>query len=261
MDRNISFRLEELYKRYNIRAYVHPDPLEFLYNYNELRDIEIVGLIASSLAYGRVAQILKAVEKILAIMSASPYEYINGTAEKKIARDILPFKHRLTTGEEMRDLVLGIKKVLKQYGSLNACFTEGLRIYGDDFMAAQTHFVESLGGKDVKSSLLPWPPRGSPCKRLNLYLRWMARSDAVDPGGWKGVSASQLIIPLDTHMFKISRALGFTRRNQADLKTALEITSAFKQICPEDPVKYDFCLTRLGIRSDTDMRAFLADIR
>ncbi|MEJ2656586.1 MAG: DUF2400 family protein, partial [Desulfobacterales bacterium] len=98
--------------------------------------------------------------------------------------------------------------------------------------------------------LIALPQRGSACKRMNLLLRWMVRKDNVDPGGWRGVPWSKLIIPLDTHMHKIGLKLGFTKNRQANMRTALEITSGFRKIIPEDPVKYDFALTRFGIRSD-----------
>jgi uncharacterized protein (TIGR02757 family) len=88
---------------------------------------------------------------------------------------------------------------------------------------------------------------------MNLFLRWMVRRDRVDPGGWDGIPCSNLIIPLDTHMHRISLALNLTKRKQANMNTALAITSCFKKIVPEDPVKYDFALTRLGIRGDLDI--------
>ena len=95
---------------------------------------------------------------------------------------------------------------------------------------------------------------GSACKRLFLFLRWMVRCDQVDPGPWKGVPAHRLIIPMDTHMHRISRLLGLTERKQADLKCALEVTRFFRNLVPEDPVKYDFALTRPGIRAPLDGR-------
>ncbi|MCD6487215.1 MAG: TIGR02757 family protein, partial [Syntrophobacterales bacterium] len=107
------------------------------------------------------------------------------------------------------------------------------------------------------NSLLPSPAKGSACKRLNLFLRWMVRHDDVDPGGWDDISSSKLIIPLDTHMHRICLALGITKRKQADMKTALEITRSFQVMAPHDPVRYDFALTRLGIRKDTDITSFL----
>ncbi|MBW2545477.1 MAG: TIGR02757 family protein, partial [Deltaproteobacteria bacterium] len=97
---------------------------------------------------------------------------------------------------------------------------------------------------------VPLPAKGSACKRLNLFLRWMVRRDDVDPGGWDDIPPSKLVIPLDTHMHRICLAFGFTKRKQADMKTALEITDSFRAIVPDDPVRYDFALTRLGIRKD-----------
>ena len=108
------------------------------------------------------------------------------------------------------------------------------------------------------SFLLPSPADGSACKRLFLYIKWMSRRDAVDPGGWAGVPPSSLMMPVDTHIFRIGRTLGFTSRSQADLRACREITQAFARICPEDPTKYDFCLSRFGIRSDLKMENLLA---
>ena len=105
--------------------------------------------------------------------------------------------------------------------------------------------------------MLPCPSRGSACKRLNLYMRWMVRRDDIDLGGWDRVPASKLVVPLDTHMHRIALAFGATRRKQANLRTALELTAAFRAIAPDDPVRYDFALTRFGIRSDMDVEAFL----
>ena len=94
---------------------------------------------------------------------------------------------------------------------------------------------------------MPSHTGGSAFKRLNLFLRWMIRDDRVDPGGWKGITASKLIIPLDTHMHRISLHLGLTERKQADMKTAVEVTESFKNIEKKDPIRYDFSLTRIGI--------------
>jgi len=104
------------------------------------------------------------------------------------------------------------------------------------------------------------PEKGSACKRMNLFLRWMVRKDRVDPGGWADVPVSKLIVPLDTHMHKISLQLGFTSKKQANLQAALEITNGFKKLVPEDPVKYDFSLTRFGIREGMNMDSLLSQL-
>ncbi|MFW6062129.1 MAG: DUF2400 family protein [Planctomycetota bacterium] len=108
---------------------------------------------------------------------------------------------------------------------------------------------------------MPDPSRGSACKRLLLWLRWMVRRDAVDPGDWRGVPASKLVIPLDVHMHRITRLLGFTRRKQANLATAMEVTAGFARLCPADPVRYDFALTRFGIHPDMEPDELLARCR
>ncbi|MDB9823415.1 TIGR02757 family protein [Deltaproteobacteria bacterium] len=253
-------KLDGLYNLYNHREFVHPDPLEFLYAYPDLRERELVGLIASSLAYGRVAQILKSVSSILERMNNSPRSFLLGSSRKQLFSSFSGFKHRFTTGEEMASMLLGVKHVIEQYGSLYDCFLAGFN-NDDTILPALSAFVNKLLGaaSETRNSLLPSPERGSACKRLNLFLRWMVRKDRVDPGGWDGVSPSGLIIPLDTHMHKICLDLKMTVRKQADMLTAIEITAAFGEIVPKDPVRYDFALTRLGIRKDADLESFLRD--
>lgn len=252
--------LEDLYRRYNQRRYVHPDPLEFLYRYDDPLDREIAGLVASSLAYGRVAQILRAVSAVLDVMGPSPRNHLSEASQGSLLHDFAGIRHRFTSGEDIAVMLWGAKLAIKRYGSLQACFVAGYDERDDTVLPALIAFVDvlkCLAGID-ESYLLPSPEKGSACKRLNLFLRWMVRSDAVDPGGWEGVRAAVLIVPLDTHMHRIGLALGLTQRRQADLRTAIEITGAFRTFAPDDPVRYDFALTRLGIRSDTDLEAFLA---
>jgi len=251
-------RLDELYARYSRRKFVHPDPLEFLYDYTDARDREIVGFVASSLAYGRVAQILKSVSSVFERMP-SPSIFLKHASLKSLLNTFKGFKHRFTTEEEIAVMLFGIKQVINRYGSLHACFTACMSDDDDTILPALSAFVKELIAESDRrrNSLLPLPTRGSACKRLHLFLRWMVRKDEVDPGGWDNVPKSRLIVPLDTHMHRIGLALGLTQRKQADMRTAVEITTAFRTISPDDPVKYDFALTRLGIRDDTDMDAFL----
>lgn len=260
--KRIKAKLDELYDYYNRKKYVHPDPLEFLYDYDDLRDRELVALIASSLAYGRVAQILKSVSTILGIMSYSPYNFLVDTPDKKLPDIFSGFKHRFTTGDDMSDMMLGAKKIIGIDGSLQKAFLSGYSTSDENILPALSTFVSRLySTMDChKNSLVPVPDRGSACKRLNLFLRWMIRKDRVDPGGWTGISPSKLLIPLDTHMYNIGTGLNMTSRKQADIRTAIEITEAFKKITPDDPVKYDFALTRLGIRKEGDPATFLNSI-
>lgn len=248
-------KLNSLYRKYNRREYVHPDPLEFLYEYENPHDREIVGMVASTLAYGRVAQILKSVRKVLDKMGASPSVFLDGVSPKKLSSSLADFKHRFTTGEHMTSLLLGIRGAVREYGSLNECFVSGLARSDDNILSALEQFVAKVACNS--GYLVPSPSRGSACKRLNLFLRWMVRKDRVDPGGWQDIPKRLLIVPLDTHMATIGRGLGLSERKSADMKMAIEITQAFSQYCPSDPVKYDFALTRFGIRDDLEMSNLL----
>jgi uncharacterized protein (TIGR02757 family) len=241
---------------------VHPDPLEFLYDYPDVRDREVVGLIASSLAYGRVAQILKSVAAVLDAVGTQPAEFIAGSTQNEISRALDGFKHRFTTGGDITMLLCGAGRAIAKHGSLNACFTGCLSPGDIDVVRALGRFVSEVTGLAgcPCDFLLPSTSKGSACKRLNLFLRWMVRRDSVDPGGWQGVDPSLLVIPLDTHMYRTGLALGMTARRQAGLRTALEITEGFRRIAPRDPVRYDFSLTRLGIRTGVSLDDFLARI-
>jgi uncharacterized protein (TIGR02757 family) len=247
--------LISLYETYNRREYVHPDPLEFLYNYPDLADREIVGLIASGLAYGAVRQILKSVGAALDRLGPSPSKTLSQADPTDLIKLMDGFKHRFTTGDEMARFLHAVKLTKQEHGSLGACFSKGMSKTDRNIIPAASKFVKVIyghfGGRP--RSLLPDPDAGSACKRLNLFLRWMIRKDDVDPGGWDDVPASLLIVPVDVHMHRIGCMLGMTCRKTADLKTALEITNAFRQLEPDDPVKYDFALTRFGIRDDLDV--------
>lgn len=251
-------KLEGLYNKYNKREYVHPDPLEYLYRYPEIEDREIVALIASSLAYGKVEQILKSVARVLDVLGKSPHRYVMEIPKYYMKEELSGFRHRFNTGADIVEMIDGVKNVTRKYSSLNGCFSAGLK-KGCGVMDALEFFVSELSEcSDKKANfLLPSPSGGSACKRLNLFLRWMVRSDDVDPGGWKGVNCADLVVPLDTHMYRNCRMLGLTSRKNPDMKTAIEVTEAFRRIAPEDPVRYDFVISRMGIRKDVNFQELL----
>jgi uncharacterized protein (TIGR02757 family) len=250
--------LEELYELFNRRCFVHPDPLEFLYEYDDGRDRELVALVASSLAYGRVAQILRSVRAALDRMGP-PSAFVRERTPEEIRAALRGFRHRWTTGEDVAALLVGAKRVLDEHGSLEACFVSGLHDEDDTVMPALSAFVGALttASGAATLALLPDPARGGACKRLHLFLRWMVRRDQVDPGGWTRVPRSKLVVPLDTHLHAIARGLGLTARGQADGRTALDVTAAFRRLNPQDPVKYDFALTRVGIRTEMNAAGFV----
>jgi uncharacterized protein (TIGR02757 family) len=241
--------LESLYARYNRREFVHPDPLEFLYQYDNPGDREIAGLVAASLAYGRVAQILKSVGRALKAMGCAPHEFLMQASDSTLKKRYDGFKHRFTTGEDLAFTLAGARDAIDLHGSLKNCFISHYKNKHETLLDALDGFSEEITSRHGgRCYLIPAPCGGSACKRMNLFLRWMVRKDEVDPGDWSlSLPASKLVIPLDAHMWRIATEYGLTQRKQVNLASAIEITGEFRKIAPEDPIKYDFSLTRPGI--------------
>lgn len=254
--------LECLYRAYNVPEFLHPDPVEIVRRYRSLREREVVAFVAASLAYGRATLIQKSLTEVLAVLGGSPASFLKEVGASFLRERFSGFRHRFTDGAELTDLLAALGSILRERESLEAAFAEGLR-RGERSPRPLASFVALLRSKMAcpSSSLLADPDRGSACKRLHLFLKWMVRVDAVDPGGWSVLAPSALVVPVDTHMHRIGLALGLTERGQADIRTALEMTEAFALVRPDDPARYDFALTRFGIRSDLDMESLLAFCR
>jgi len=252
--------LDELLGRYHRPEYIHPDPLMLVRRYGRPRDREVAALVAGLLAYGRVKQILASAGGALEAMGPSPARYLRDAPPREIRRRFAGFRHRFQTGREFSALLLAVRSVLLECGSLEACFLAGFREGDATVLPALRAFRNRLDAASggVCGHLLPDPARGSACKRWHLMLRWLVRQDAVDPGGWSAVPARALLVPLDVHMHRVCYALGATTRRSPGAAAAEEATAAFRRIAPQDPVRYDFALTRLGIHPDASLAAFLA---
>lgn len=251
--------LEDLYSRYNRPELIHPDPLEFVYRYKSAEDREIAGLVAAVLAYGNVKQIIRSVDNALSRMGKSPRDFVENTAKGDFGRYFEGFKHRFTDGAEISSMMAGLKDLIDKYGSIRNSFAVYISPEDETYIPALGGWTTEISNafESGNSYLLPSPSRGSACKRSNLYLKWMIRKDDVDPGVWVGLSPGKLLVPIDLHMHRICGKIGLTQRKGADLRTALEITSGFRVFAPEDPAKYDFAITRLGIRDDCDPTEFI----
>jgi uncharacterized protein (TIGR02757 family) len=244
--------LEKLYDKYNRRELIRPDPLQFVYEYSKPADMEIAGLMAACLAYGRVEQIESSLRSLLGRMGRSPSEFVLNFTRRNRA-GFKDFKHRFNTGDDISDLLVLLRNVLVKYGSIERFFLLGLRSADENIIPALSRFCDSLlemhTGPRSKglAFLLAGPSHGGAAKRLNLFLRWMVRGDDVDTGLWRFVDKSKLIVPVDVHIARLCKILGFHNHNNVSLKTAVEITRNFAEIAPTDPVKYDFALSRIGI--------------
>ncbi|MBP7654029.1 TIGR02757 family protein [Candidatus Dependentiae bacterium] len=255
---------DSLLNQTDFKIRILKDPVSSIYNYKKPEDREIVGLLASMFAYGRVEKILKNVDLILKNISnskKSPYEIITKSTVKY---EVLfkNFKHRFNSGSDLAVVLYSLKSLLKKYGSLENLFKTGIINDNIDIKKIIINFAglirkefESISEKyniplGKTLYLLPTPERGSSCKRLNLFLRWMIRKDNIDPGVWNkslGFLIPYLIIPLDVHIAKCGRNTGMTLRKTNDWQTASEITEYLKKIEPEDPLKYDFAICHLGM--------------
>lgn len=255
--------LDKFYKNYNLTERINSDPIEFPHRYKRPEDIEVVGLIAASLAYGKVTLFKPVLERIFKIMGESPSDFLLHFDIKKNAPLFSDIKYRMNKNEDILCLIYLVSAVLKEHDSLQRLFMSFYNPMDDDIGPALSGFVDyflkidtsAVYGKDIRPfgllQFLPSPVKGSTCKRFNMFLRWMVRSgDGVDFGIWNHVPPSKLIIPIDTHIARIGKNIGLTNRRNADWKMAKEITENLKIFDPNDPVKYDFALCHMGISGE-----------
>ena len=250
-------RLDELYASFN-HADSATDPIQIVRRYQNNDDREVAGFCAAALAFGRVASVLQSIERLFAVMGRSPAAFVREFDPARQARRLEPIVHRWTRGEDLAALLLILQRML-QKGSIEKFFVEGDDPQSSDLSAA----IESFSTRALQTDLRPAYGRRSPrpgvayffsrpscggaCKRLNLFLRWMVRRDAVDFGIWTKIPASRLVIPLDTHVIRVGRCLRLTRYTSPGWKMAADITASLRALDPEDPVKYDFSLCHLGM--------------
>lgn len=251
--------LEELYSRYNHRSLIKPDPLQFVYQYAGQADMEIAGLLSAVLAYGRVEQIGKSLTELFNLIGKSPFVFVKNFGKTQ-RKQLQNFKYRFTTGDDISDLLALLKKIFVENDSIEKFFLRGYSKTDKNIIPALSKFCDSLSDMYAAEHngrtnsglkyLLASPSLGSVCKRLNLFLRWMVRDDDVDTGLWRSIDKSKLIVPVDVHMSRLCRILGFYDHKTVSLKTAITITESFAEVEPGDPVKYDFALSRIGIVED-----------
>lgn len=253
---NLKQKLEYHYKAFD-RTKLEPDPLQFLHMFKDERDIEVVGLIASIFAYGNVKQIENTLKKLLIAFNGRPYHYIQNLSLSKDSENISGIKHRFYTEDDVVKLFLILNKEIKKYESIKQIFLQGYNISDENVKNGisyfSNHFLNSFNQSFGKISngikfMFPLPKKGSACKRMNLFLRWMVRKDELDFGLWKEIPTAKLVVPVDTHIARICKSLKLTRRKNVSWQMAEEITMNLKRFDAHDPVKYDFAICHIGIR-------------
>ena len=257
----LKLRLDALVRCYGAARLPH-DPLSLVRPYPDPRDREVAGLVASALAFGAVPQILRSVRRVLDVLGASPARAVAEGGDD-FGAALRGFRHRWVSGEDVAALLAAAGGMLRGEGSVEAFFAAGGDPARDDLRDLLSSFARravalaggAAAGRRGFRFLFPDPATGGAAKRSCLYLRWMARpDDGVDLGVWTRLPPARLVIPLDTHVHRIARMLGLTRRRSAGFATALEVTAALRLLCPGDPVRYDFALAQLGISRDCPRR-------
>ena len=248
--------LDALLEDFRRHLAVSRDPVGFVHRYTRPQDQEVVGLVAASLAFGNAVAARQSVERALHQLEPDPAALVAQADIRELRHRLRGFKHRIYRGEHLARMLSGAGALLRDYGTLGNAFVSFHRETGD-FRESLARFADALRGdaRDRSTRHLVSDPRaGSACKRLVLYARWMIRpADQVDLGLWP-IAPSELVIPVDTHIHRISRNLGLTQRRTASWATAEEITSVLRKLDPEDPVKYDFALCHLGVSRECPSR-------
>src|SRR6266487_1332903 len=250
--------LDRLYAGFNYPDSA-TDPIQIVRRFTRSDDREVVGFIAASLAFGRVTSVIQSIERVLAIAGPRPAEYVRRFDPRREKAAFETVVHRWTRGVDLVALISVMQQMIDRSGSLEGFFADAYSASADDIEAALDGFSSRAMALDLEPAygrvpqrpgvcyFFPRPSAGSGCKRLNLFLRWMVRRDAIDLGTWTLVSPARLIIPLDTHVIRLGRCLRLTRYGSPGWKMAAEITSSLRAINATDPVRYDFSLCHVGM--------------
>lgn len=250
-------RLDQLLARRDPAAHRRADPVELVHRFADPADRELVGLVAALLAFGNAVAIRASVGRVLAALGPSPSRTVHRLSQRALRRRLDGFAHRVYRGSDVARMLGRAGALAREHGSLGDAMASRMDDSGGDLREALARVCDELRGPRPSpglAHLVADPRAGSACKRSLLYLRWMVRpADGVDLGLWP-LSPAALVIPVDTHVHRISRNLGLTDRKTASWKTAEEITARLRAFDPRDPVKYDFAICHLGVSRDCPSR-------
>ncbi len=247
--------LDQKVEQYENPAFIAEDPIALPHRFTKKQDIEIIGFWLSVLAWGRRSQIIKSGERLLQLMDNSPHDFILHHQELD-RKAFLEFKHRTFQPDDAIYFLEWLQHYYHQEESLETAFVQGLPQDAQDVEPALAYFHDLFFSLDTAlprtRKHIADPRRGSSCKRLNMFLRWMVRpSDkGVDFGLWQRISPAQLLIPFDVHVERVAHKLGLLRRKQSDMKAVKELTAALRLFHHQDPVRYDFALFGMGVMEE-----------
>lgn len=236
--------LDEKVVKYNKPDFIQSDPIQLPHRFDKKQDIEIVSFLISTIAWGNRKAIIQAGEKMIQIMGNNPHDFILNYTE-----DDNQFIYRTFNSKDLNAFFLSLSRIYKKYNSLENVFTEDQTVYSTERGIAQLRkqIVDVNFPKRTEKHIANIE-KGSSCKRINMFLRWMVRpaNTGVDFGLWKNIPLSSLHLPLDVHTGNVARKLEILTRKQDDWKSVLEIQESLVKFDPSDPCKYDFALFGLG---------------
>lgn len=251
--------LPELLERYEDRRFLETDPVFYVHQYKDPADQEIVALVSALLAFGNVKAIQASVGKVLALMGPSPRAFIDSFDPEREAPRFGGVGHRWVRGADLVLLCLWLREALKAHGSLKNSFLENYKDDDPDVGPMLDRFSQkvldylppparSRAGSRGFRYFFPSPRDGSPCKRLNMFLRWMVRpQDGIDLGLWPEIPPSKLLIPLDIHVYRFARRFRLSPYKTARWEVSSQVTDFLKLLSKEDPVKFDFPICHHGM--------------
>lgn len=246
--------------QYNRPDFIKSDPISIPHLFTQKQDIEIIGFWAAILAWGQRVTIINKCKELIKLMDGAPYDFIMNHEEPDLKK-LLKFKHRTFNDIDTLYFIAFFRYHYERFESLEDAFIpppdlQKGELKEDDKKSAESnlnyfrsYFFSLPDFPHRTKKHISSPSQKSTCKRLNMFLRWMVRKDdrGVDFGIWNKINASELIIPCDLHVDRVSRKLKLITRKQTDWQTAVELTERLKEFDPDDPVKYDFALFGLGI--------------
>jgi len=249
---NIKEFLDKKVDEYNQPFFITDDPISVPHSFTKKQDIEIAGFFAAIFAWGNRTTIIQKSKELLSLMDNSPHDFITSAPEESLKR-LIQFKHRTFTSTDLLYFIEFLKQHYQQNDSLESAFTKGMNPSDSDIENAlryfHTYFFSLEDAPPRTRKHIATPEKKSTCKRLNMYLRWMVRSDkaGVDFGIWQNISPAQLICPIDLHVARVAKRFNLLQRKQIDWQAALELTAYLRTLDKNDPAKYDFALFGLGV--------------